>query len=61
ELAEKFNVVHITEGLSEEQVKMMNFAYAPNIEAGIKLVSEMMSQADVAIFPSGGNIIPHIQ
>ena len=28
ELAEKFNVVHVTEGLSPEQVKMMKFSYS---------------------------------
>ena len=61
ELAEKFNVVHVTEGLSPEQVKMMNFSYSSNIQEAIDQVSKKMPQADVGIFPSGGNIIPEIR
>jgi nickel-dependent lactate racemase len=61
ELAEKFTVVHVTEGLSPEQVKMMKFSYASNIQDGIDQVYQKMPQADVAIFPSGGNIIPEIR
>ena len=60
ELAEKFNVVHVTEGLSADQVRMMNFAYAPDVKAGIEKVAEKMPDASVAIFPSGGNIIPQV-
>jgi len=60
ELAEKFTVVHVTEGLSEDQVRMMKFAYAPTIQDAIQQVSEKIPQADVAIFPSGGNIIPEV-
>jgi nickel-dependent lactate racemase len=61
ELAEKFDVVHVTEGLSPEQVKMMKFSYSPNIQEAINQVSKKMPQADVAVFPSGGNIIPEIR
>ncbi|MBW2035480.1 MAG: nickel-dependent lactate racemase [Deltaproteobacteria bacterium] len=61
ELAEKFNVVHVTEGLSPEQVRMMKYSYSPDIQEAIDQVSEKMTQADVAIFPSGGNIIPVVQ
>jgi len=61
ELAEKFNVVHVTDGLSPEQVKMMKFSYSPNIEDAIRQVSEKMPQAAVALFPSGGNIIPEVR
>jgi hypothetical protein len=60
ELSEKFDVVHVTQGLSPEQVRMMNFAYAPDIQTGIDPVAEKLPDASVAIFPSGGNIIPHI-
>ena len=60
ELAEKFTVVHVTEGLSPEQVKMMKFSYSPNIEDTINQVYKKMDKADVAIFPSGGNIIPEV-
>jgi len=61
ELAEKFTVIHVTEGLSPEQVKMMKFLHSPNIQEAIDRVSEEIPQADVAIFPSGGNIIPEVK
>ncbi len=61
ELAEKFNVVHVTEGLSPEQVKMMKFSFAPNIQEAIRQVSEKIPNADVAVFPSGGSIIPEVR
>jgi nickel-dependent lactate racemase len=61
ELAEKFNVVHVTEGLSPEQVKMMKFSYSPNMEEAIGQVFQKMPKADVAVFPSGGNIIPEVK
>jgi nickel-dependent lactate racemase len=61
ELAEKFTVAHVTEGLSREQVKMMKFSYASNIREAIDRVSAEMPKADVAVFPSGGNIIPEVK
>ena len=61
ELAEKFSVVHVTEGLSPEQVKMMKFSYATELQKAIDRISSEMPKADVAIFPSGGNIIPEIR
>jgi len=59
-LAEKFVIVHVTEGLSEEQVRMMKFTYSQNIQEALEWVSERFPQADVAVFPSGGNIIPEV-
>ena len=61
ELAEKFTVVHVTEGLSPEQVKMMKFSYSSHLQEAINQVSEKIPQADVAVFPSGGNIIPDVK
>jgi len=61
ELAEKFTVLHVTRGLSLEQVKMMKFSYFSNIQDAIDWISEKMPQADVAVFPSGGNIIPEVK
>jgi nickel-dependent lactate racemase len=61
ELAEKFNVVHVTEGLSPEQVRMMKFSYASTIQDAIQRVFDKMPRADVAVFPSGGNIIPEVR
>jgi lactate racemase len=60
ELSEKFTVVHVTEGLSPEQVKMMKFSYSPSVEDAIRQVSEKIPKADVAIFPSGGSVIPEV-
>jgi nickel-dependent lactate racemase len=61
EVAEKFTIVHVTEGLSPEQVRMMKFSYSPNIQEAINQVSKKMPKADVAVFPSGGNIIPEVR
>jgi len=61
ELAEKFDVYHVTEGLSPEQVKMMKFTYSASLEEAIQEVYQKMPKADVAIFPSGGNIIPEVR
>ncbi len=61
EIAEKFNIVHVTEGLTAEQVGMMKFSYSPNIQDAIDQVCKKFPQVDVAIFPSGGNIIPEVQ
>jgi nickel-dependent lactate racemase len=61
ELAEKFTVAHVTEGLSPEQVKMMKFSYFRSIQEAINQISAKMPNADVAVFPSGGNIIPEVR
>lgn len=61
ELAEKFTVVHVTEGLSPEQVAMMKFSYASDIQDAIDRIYQNMPKADVAVFPSGGNVIPDVR
>jgi nickel-dependent lactate racemase len=61
EFAEKFKVVHVTEGLSPEQVKTMKFSYASNLQEAIGQVAEEFPRADAVIFPSGGNVIPDIR
>ena len=60
ELAEKFQVIHVTEGLSPEQVRMMNFTYSPDLQEAIQKASKNLPQASVVIFPSGGNTIPDL-
>lgn len=60
ELSEKFNVYHVTEGLSPDQVRMMKFTYSPTLEEAIDQVFRKIPEADVAVFPSGGNIIPEV-
>jgi len=61
ELAEKFDVYHVTEGLSAKQVEMMKFIYSSTLEEAISQIYKKMPVADVAIFPSGGNIIPEVR
>ena len=61
ELAEKFNVIHVTDGLTTDQVNMMKFTHALTLPEAIDMAARTMPEADVAIFPSGGNIIPGIQ
>lgn len=58
ELAEKFRVYHVTRGLSPEQVAMMKFTYASSLQEAIEDAAQKTPEADVAIFPSGGTIIP---
>lgn len=60
ELAEKFTVIHVTEGLEPEVVRLMKFAHARSLPEAIDMAAGNMATADVAIFPSGGNIIPGI-
>jgi nickel-dependent lactate racemase len=60
ELAEKFHVIHVTEGLTAETVRMMKFTHARTLLEAVDMAAERMPQADVAIFPSGGNIIPGV-
>ncbi len=60
EIAEKFRVFHVTGGLSPEMVKMMKFGYAADVQEAVRRVAADMPRADVAIFRSGGNIIPEI-
>ncbi len=61
ELAENFQVIHVTEGLTSETVGMMKFTHARTLLEAIDIAAQRMPQADVAIFPSGGNIIPGVQ
>jgi nickel-dependent lactate racemase len=61
EYAERFRVVHVCEGLSREQVEMMKYEYAPNIQEAVDRVAGAMPKADVAILPSGGTVIPEVR
>ena len=61
ELAEKFHVIHVTEGLTTETVRMMKFTHARTLLEAVDMAAERIPKADVAIFPSGGNIIPGVR
>ena len=40
---------------------MMKFSYSPNLQEAINEVATTMDTADVAVFPSGGNIIAEVR
>jgi lactate racemase len=61
EIAEQYNVIHATEGLTREQVELMNFGYARNVQEAIEQVRKRLPRADVTILPSGGMIIPVVR
>jgi nickel-dependent lactate racemase len=58
EVSEQYRVIHMTEGLTKDQVQMMNFEYAATLEDAIQLAYQKTPKADVTILPSGGTIIP---
>lgn len=58
ELSEQYRVIHMTEGLTREQVELMNFEYASTLDDAIQLAYKTTPKADVTILPSGGTIIP---
>jgi lactate racemase len=58
ELSEKFHVIHVTEGLTPEQVNMMGFIYSSDLEKAIRYAHGRVPEAEVAIFSSGGSTIP---
>jgi nickel-dependent lactate racemase len=61
EYAERFKVFHVCEGLSAEQVKMMKYQYASSMQEAVDQLAREMPKADVAVLPSGGNIIPEVR
>ena len=61
ELSEQYRVIHMTEGLTKEQVQLMNFEYAATLDEAIQLAYKTTPKADVTILPSGGTIIPCVQ
>lgn len=61
ELVERFNIIHVTEGLTPEQVRMMGMTYSNNLQRTVDDLGKDIPRADVAVFPSGGNIIPEVR
>jgi nickel-dependent lactate racemase len=60
EVVERFKIVHVTEGLTREQVEMMGMIYSNDLQTAVDRLSLDIPKADVAVFPSGGSIIPMI-
>jgi nickel-dependent lactate racemase len=51
-------VVLVSPLISEDEARIMGFEYASSIEEGLKLLKKVYTEADVAIFPAGGLIVP---
>ena len=60
DFVERQRIVHVTEGLTAEQVAMMGMEYSNDLQKTVNSLGEQYPKADVAIFPSGGNIIPRV-
>jgi len=58
EISEKYDILHVTEGLTKEQVELMDFGYAATLDEAIQATHRKIPKADVTIIPSGGTIIP---
>lgn len=54
----KTRVILVSPMISEKQARVMGFDYAPSIAAGVKMLEGPYPDAKVAIFPSGGLIVP---
>ena len=52
------SLVHVCEGLTKEQVEAMCMTYAGSVDEAIDTLHKDLPKADVAIFPSGGTIMP---
>lgn len=61
EIAQKYNVIHVTEGLSADMVRRMRFSFASDIQKAIEMAYQKNPNANVAIFSSGGSIIPDVK
>lgn len=61
EYAERFKVFHVTEGLTAEQVKMMKYQHASSVQEAVNQLARGMPKADVAVLPSGGNVIAEVR
>ncbi len=59
--AEKFNIIHVTEGLTPGQVRMMGMTHSNDLQATIERLAKEIPACKVAVFPSGGNIIPKVR
>lgn len=48
----------VSQKVSQEEASLMGFEYASSVEEGLGQLGEAYPDADVAIFPSGGLVIP---
>ena len=57
-LRPKIRTILVSPMVSEKEVRTMGFDYAPSVEEGVGSAWSEYPNARVAIFPSGGLIIP---
>jgi lactate racemase len=57
-LRPKIRTILVSQMTSEKEARTMGFDYAPSVEEGVRLLEGEYPNARVAIFPSGGLIIP---
>jgi len=57
-LRPKIRTILVSPMTSEDDARTMGFEYAPSIQDGLRMLEHDYSDARVAIFPSGGLIIP---
>ena len=51
-------VVLVSPLISKDEARIMGFEYASSIEEGLQLLKKAYTEADVAVFPAGGLIVP---
>jgi hypothetical protein len=57
-LRPKIRAILVSPNISRKEAETMGLDYSSSIEEGIKLLGKLYPSARVAIFPSGGLIVP---
>jgi nickel-dependent lactate racemase len=57
-LRPKIRTILVSSNISREEAETMGLEYSSSLEGGMKLLKASYPDADVAIFPSGGLIVP---
>lgn len=57
-LRPKVRTILVSPTISQDEASTMGFEYAPSVEEGLRLLERVYPKARIAIFPSGGLIIP---
>jgi nickel-dependent lactate racemase len=57
-LRPKIRTILVSSAISREEAQIIGLEYAPSIEEGLGLLKKSYPEARVAIFPSGGLIVP---
>jgi nickel-dependent lactate racemase len=57
-LRPQIRTILVSPSIPKEEVRIMGLEYAPSIEEGLRLLEKAYPEATVAIFPSGGLIVP---